>query len=275
MLTRTVSAPRCHSPQKGPNNISSLLQVLGLLGVRCHSLQPDRATRQRPNNQHITGVTRPSSSSLSPLRCAHVAGGNLGFGLSAHAVHGGAAPGDYKLMKKAVDEAYRAVDSGDGGPFGAVIVRDGAVAVSCHNLVLKNTDPSAHAEVTAIRQACKRLGKLDLSDCEIFTSCEPCAMCLGLIRASKIKKVVYGAKAEAAVAAGFNASVPDAFVEYYRKSGIEIRQVEGEAAWIAEKVFEKAWEIPDEAMRRRRTGGAWFGKAKGMAKCSRFCCLWN
>ncbi|CAL5079458.1 unnamed protein product [Urochloa decumbens] len=182
---------------------------------------------------------------------------------------------DYKLMKKAVDEAYRAVDSGDGGPFGAVIVRDGAVAVSCHNLVLKNTDPSAHAEVTAIRQACKRLGKLDLSDCEIFTSCEPCAMCLGLIRASKIKKVVYGAKAEAAVAAGFNASVPDAFVEYYRKSGIEIRQVEGEAAWIAEKVFEKAWEIPDEAMRRRRTGGAWFGKAKGMAKCSRFCCLWN
>ncbi|CAN6203511.1 unnamed protein product [Urochloa humidicola] len=181
---------------------------------------------------------------------------------------------DYKLMKKAVDEAYRAVDSGEGGPFGAVIVRDGAVVVSCHNLVLKNTDPSAHAEVTAIRHACKRLQKLDLSDCEIYSSCEPCPMCLGLIRASKIKKVVYGAKAEAAVAAGFDASTPDTFVEYYKKSGIEIRQVEGEAARIAE-VFEKAWEIPDESMGRRRTGGGWFEKTKGMVKCSRFCCLWN
>ncbi|CAN6171531.1 unnamed protein product [Urochloa humidicola] len=182
---------------------------------------------------------------------------------------------DYKLMKKAVDEAYRAVDSGEGGPFGAVIVRDGAVVVSCHNLVLKNTDPSAHAEVIAIRQACKRLRKLDLSDCEIYASCEPCPMCLGLIRASKIKKVVHGAKAEVAVAAGFDASTPDAFVEYYRKSGIEIRQVEGEAARIAEKVFEKAGEVPDEAMRRRRTGGGWLEKAKGMVKCSRFCCQWN
>ncbi|CAN6213636.1 unnamed protein product [Urochloa humidicola] len=182
---------------------------------------------------------------------------------------------DYRLMKKAVDEAYRAVDSGEGGPFGAVIVRDGAVLVSCHNLVPKNTDPSAHAEVTAIRQACKRLRKLDLSDCEIYASCEPCPMCLGLIRASKIKKVVYGAKAEVAVAAGFDISTPDAFLEYYRKSGIEIRQVEGEAARIAEKVFEKAGGVPDEAMRRRRTGGGRFEKAKGMVKCSRFCRLWN
>ncbi|RCV10231.1 hypothetical protein SETIT_2G095900v2 [Setaria italica] len=178
---------------------------------------------------------------------------------------------DYKLMKEAVCEAYRAVDRGDGGPFGAVIVRDDAVLVSCHNLVRKNTDPSAHAEVTAIRQACRRLGKVDLSDCEIFASCEPCPMCIALIRASKIKKVVYGAKAEAAVAAGFDASIPEAFVEYYRKSGIEIRQVQGEAARIADKVFEKPWEIPGEAMQRRRTGGGWFEKAKGMV----IRCLWN
>ena len=65
--------------------------------------------------------------------------------------------------------------------------------------------------------------------------------------------MVYGAKAEAAVAAGYDASIPDTFVEYYGKSGIEVRQVEGEAARIAEQVFEKAWETPGEAMRRGRT----------------------
>lgn len=69
-----------------------------------------------------------------------------------------------------------------------------------------------------------------------------------------MQKVVYGAKAEVAVAAGFDASIPDAFVEYYRKSGIEIRQVVGEAARIAERVFEKAWENPDEATHQRIGG---------------------
>ncbi|CAL5066233.1 unnamed protein product [Urochloa decumbens] len=147
---------------------------------------------------------------------------------------------DYKFIAKAVDEAYRAVESGVGRPFGAVIVRGDEEVVSCHNLVFKNTDPSAHAEITAIREACKKLGKINLSDCEIYASCEPCPMCLGLIRLSKIKKVVYGAKAEIAFAAGFNGTVPDAFIEYYKKSGIEIRQAEGEAARIAEEVFEKS-----------------------------------
>ncbi|OEL33416.1 Guanine deaminase [Dichanthelium oligosanthes] len=149
---------------------------------------------------------------------------------------------DYKFITKAVDEAYRAVEGGGGGPFGAVIVRGDEEVVSCHNLVRKDTDPSAHAEVTAIREACKKLGKINLSDCEIYASCEPCPMCFGLIRLSKIKKVVYGAKAEVASAAGFNGLIPDVFVEYYKKSGIEVRQAEGEAARIAEEVFEKAKE---------------------------------
>ncbi|KAK3126749.1 hypothetical protein QOZ80_7AG0561740 [Eleusine coracana subsp. coracana] len=146
---------------------------------------------------------------------------------------------DYRYMEKAVEEAYRATEGGDGGPFGAVIVRDGEVVISCHNMVRRNTDPSAHAEVTAIREACKRLGKIDLSDCEIYASCEPCLMCLGTIHYSCIKNVVFGAKAEVAVAAGYIASVPDAFVDYYRKSGIKIRQAEGDAARIAEQVFKE------------------------------------
>ena len=87
--------------------------------------------------------------------------------------------------------------------------------------------------------------------------------------------MVYGAKAEAAVAAGYDASIPDTFVEYYGKSGIEVRQVEGEAAGIAEQVFEKPWETPGEATRRTRTRGGWSEKAKGMVKSSRLCCLWN
>ncbi|WVZ62556.1 hypothetical protein U9M48_012294 [Paspalum notatum var. saurae] len=155
----------------------------------------------------------------------------------------GQADREYRLIAKAVDEAYRAAERGDGNPFGAVIVRgDEEVVVSCHNLVRKDTDPSAHAEVTAIREACKKLGKIDLSDCEIFASCQPCPMCLALIRLSKIEKVVYGAKAEVAAAAGFSAVIPDAFVEYYQKSGIEIRQAEGDAARLAEAVFEKTKE---------------------------------
>ncbi|CAN6197386.1 unnamed protein product [Urochloa humidicola] len=89
---------------------------------------------------------------------------------------------DYKFIVQAVDEAYRAVEGGVGRPFGAVIIRGDEEVVSCHNLVLKNTDPSAHAEVTAIREACKKLGKISLSDCEIYASCEPCPMCFGLIR---------------------------------------------------------------------------------------------
>ncbi|KAJ1288730.1 hypothetical protein BS78_02G110900 [Paspalum vaginatum] len=150
---------------------------------------------------------------------------------------------EYRLIAKAVDEAYRAAECGDGNPFGAVIVRGDEEVASCHNLVRKDTDPSAHAEVTAIREACKKLGEINLSDCEIYASCQPCPMCLALIQLSKIKKVVYGAKAEVAAAAGFSAAIPDTFVEYYQKSGIEIRQAEGDAAQLAEEVFEKTKEM--------------------------------
>lgn len=151
---------------------------------------------------------------------------------------------DYRLIAKAVDEAYRAVECDGGGyPFGAVVVHGGGddeVVSSSHNSVRKDADPSAHAEVTAIRQACKKLGKTSLAGCEIYTSCEPCPMCLGLIRLAKIKKVVYGAKSEVAAAAGLNGVLPEVFREYYQKSGVEMRQAEGEAATrIAEEVFEK------------------------------------
>jgi len=151
---------------------------------------------------------------------------------------------DHKFLTKAVEEAYRGVDCGDGGPFGAVVVRNDEVVVSCHNMVLKHTDPTAHAEVTAIREACKKLGKIELSDCEIYASCEPCPMCFGAVHLSRIKRLVYGAKAEAAIAIGFDDFIADALrgTGFYQKANMEIKKAEGNGALIAEHVFEKTKE---------------------------------
>eukprot|EP00897_Mesotaenium_endlicherianum_P000130 jgi/Mesen1/10117/ME000075S09623 len=147
---------------------------------------------------------------------------------------------DRPFLAKAVEEAYEGVRSGEGGPFGAVIVRGDEIVVSCHNMVLKHTDPTAHAEVTAVRQACKKLGRYDLSDCEIYASCEPCPMCFGAIHLSKIKRLVYGAQAEAALAIGFDDFIADAIrgTAYYQKASLEITRAGGSAALAAEQVFE-------------------------------------
>lgn len=151
---------------------------------------------------------------------------------------------DHKFLSKAIEEAYRGVDCGDGGPFGAVVVCNDEVLVSCHNMVLNRTDPTAHAEVTAIREACKKLGKIELSECEIYASCEPCPMCFGAIHLSRIKRLVYGAKAEAAIAIGFDDFIADALrgTGFYQKASLEIKQADGKGAVIAEQVFEKTKE---------------------------------
>ncbi|PKA51520.1 tRNA-specific adenosine deaminase, chloroplastic [Apostasia shenzhenica] len=151
---------------------------------------------------------------------------------------------DHKFLAKAVEEAYHGVDCGDGGPFGAIVVCNDEVLVSCHNMVLKNTDPTAHAEVTAIREACKKLGKIELSDCEIYASCEPCPMCFGAIHLSRIKRLVYGAKAEAAISIGFDDFIADALrgTGFYQKANLEIKQAVGSGAVIAEQVFQKTKE---------------------------------
>ena len=96
-----------------------------------------------------------------------------------------------ELMRKAIELAEKNVDNG-GGPFGAVIARDGKIIATGVNRVTANHDPTAHAEVSAIRAACKELGTFDLSGCEIYTSCEPCPMCLGAIYWSHIGKMYFG-----------------------------------------------------------------------------------
>ncbi|XP_065852013.1 guanosine deaminase-like isoform X2 [Euphorbia lathyris] len=148
---------------------------------------------------------------------------------------------DLKFLTLAVEEAYKGVECGYGFPFGAVIVRNDEIVVRCHNLVRKNTDPTAHAEVTAVREACKKLNRINLSDCEIYASCEPCPMCFGAIYLSKLKRLVYGAKAEVAVVAfGFDSFIGDALrdIEHCQKDHLEIKRADGHGALIAEQVFQ-------------------------------------
>ncbi|KAG9132446.1 hypothetical protein Leryth_008376 [Lithospermum erythrorhizon] len=149
---------------------------------------------------------------------------------------------DRKFLMGAVEEAYNAVECGHGKPYGAVIVRNDEVVVSCHNMVLNNTDPTAHAEVKAIREACEKLNKIDLSDCEMYASCEPCPMCFGAIQLSRIKRLVYGAKAENAITiGGLEDFISDALrgTGFYHKANMEIKRADGNGAIIAEQVFEK------------------------------------
>ena len=100
--------------------------------------------------------------------------------------------GHEDFMRQAIDLAVENIKNG-GGPFGAVIVKDGEVVATGANRVTANNDPTAHAEVSAIRAACTKLGTFDLSGCVIYTSCEPCPMCLGAIYWSHIDKIYYGA----------------------------------------------------------------------------------
>ncbi len=96
-----------------------------------------------------------------------------------------------EFMKEAIRLSIDNVESGKGGPFGAVIVKDGKIIARGANSVTSTNDPTAHAEVVAIREACKNLGSFQLDDCEIYTSCEPCPMCLGAIYWARPKAMYY------------------------------------------------------------------------------------
>ena len=97
-----------------------------------------------------------------------------------------------KYMKMAIEEAYEGINHNDGGPFGSVIVKNGKVIGRGHNRVVKNQDPTCHGEMEAIRDACKNVNSFDLSGCELYTTGEPCPMCLGAILWANINKVYYG-----------------------------------------------------------------------------------
>lgn len=108
-----------------------------------------------------------------------------------------------ELMRRAIELSTNSVKEG-GGPFGAVIARDGEIVAQGNNRVTINNDPTAHAEVNAIRNACAKLGVYDLEGCEIYTSCEPCPMCLGAIYWAHLDKIYYANDRKDAAKIGFD-----------------------------------------------------------------------
>ncbi len=129
---------------------------------------------------------------------------------------------DDNFINEAAQEALEGVKNGHGGPFGAVIVKDNRVIARAHNEVIKNNDPTDHAEMIAIRNAAKKLGRFDLSDCELYTSCEPCPMCFSAIHWAKIEKVYYGCTREDAASIGFD----DEYIYDVIKGKVENKRVE-------------------------------------------------
>lgn len=144
-------------------------------------------------------------------------------------------------MRKAIELSIENVKNG-GGPFGAVIVKDGEIVATGVNRVTANHDPTAHAEVSAIRAACQKLGTFDLNGCEIYTSCEPCPMCLGAIYWAHLDKIYYGNNKTDAARIGFD----DSFI--YDELALERKN--------RNKAMEEL--LPDEAIAAFR---AWEEKA--------------
>ncbi|HEV2385737.1 MAG TPA: nucleoside deaminase [Candidatus Acidoferrales bacterium] len=116
----------------------------------------------------------------------------------------GRQPGDF--MARAIELSEENVRSGRGGPFAAVVVRNGRVVAEGTNLVTSSCDPTAHAEIVAIRRACQVLGQFHLAGCEIYASCEPCPMCFSAIYWARLDRLVFAATAEDAAGAGFDDS---------------------------------------------------------------------
>jgi guanine deaminase len=119
-----------------------------------------------------------------------------------------------EFMRRAIALALENIRSAQGGPFGALIVKDGRVLAEGTNRVTTTNDPTAHSEIVAIREACRTLGTFQLSGCDLYTTCEPCPMCLGAIYWARPARVFYACVAADAAAAGFD----DAFVyEEFRR----------------------------------------------------------
>ncbi len=119
-------------------------------------------------------------------------------------LHRGNSGMNEEFMKRAIALGLENVRSGRGGPFAAVIVKDGKVVAEGANCVTATNDPTAHGEMVAIREACKKLGDFQLTGCELYTTCEPCPMCLGAIYWARIGSVYYACAAVDAAAAGFD-----------------------------------------------------------------------
>jgi guanine deaminase len=151
---------------------------------------------------------------------------------------------DEQFMRRAIELAQRGVDTDAGGPFGCVVVKDGQIIGEGCNEVTSTNDPTAHAEVVAIRNACAALETFQLDGCFIYTSCEPCPMCLGAIYWARPAKIFYAGTREDAAAAGFD----DRFIYEEMEKQLVDRKVKLENLSRGEalKVFKNWADKPDK-----------------------------
>lgn len=149
---------------------------------------------------------------------------------------------DEHFLREAILASSKGMNSDEGGPFGCVIVRDGVVVGRGNNRVTSTNDPTAHAEVVAIRDACRQLGTFQLDGCTLYTSCEPCPMCLGAIYWAHPDRVVFAATRHDAAYAGFS----DEFIYTEFEKNVDARSIPME-----QMLREEAMEVFEE----------WRGKA--------------
>ncbi|RUA06899.1 MAG: tRNA-specific adenosine deaminase [Flavobacteriia bacterium] len=151
-----------------------------------------------------------------------------------------------QFMKEAVDLAIRGMEKNEGGPFGCIIVKDGKIVGRGNNKVTSTYDPTAHAEITAIRDACKNLNSFQLNGCIVYTSCEPCPMCLGAIYWARPEKVFFGSNKKDAADVGFD----DDFIYKeinldYDKRSIPFEQINREEALKAFQIWNEKEDKTD------------------------------
>ena len=144
-----------------------------------------------------------------------------------------------RFMTMAIDLAIKGVEANEGGPFGCVVVKDGKVIGVGNNQVTSKNDPTAHAEMLAIRQACDQLGSHQLEGCAIYTSCEPCPMCLGAIYWARPDKVFYACSHKDAAKSGFD----DAFI--YKEIDLDPQSRKINFEQIGENEARRAFEAWD------------------------------
>jgi len=150
------------------------------------------------------------------------------------------------FMARAIQLAIENAHSGQGGPFGAVIVEDGNIIAEGANQVTSTSDPTAHAEIVAIRQACRKLGLFELKGCELYTSCEPCPMCLGAIYWTRLSRVYFGSLAADASHVGFDDSfIYREIAQTHLERGIPMVQMMREEALAAFR----AWQDKSDKIR--------------------------
>jgi tRNA(Arg) A34 adenosine deaminase TadA len=144
------------------------------------------------------------------------------------------------FMRRAIELAMHGVESNAGGPFGAVVVCDGEIIGEGQNSVTSTNDPTAHAEVNAIRAACDKLGKFQLENCVIYSSCEPCPMCLGAIYWARPRLLIFAGNREDAAAVGFD----DQFI--YDEIGIPVMERSIETRTILRDEAVEVFRVWDE-----------------------------